>query len=163
MATNKSAQKKSAWDSDENEATNNFLKWGDVGDYVFGTLISKKQVPSTLEDRKGEMQWVYEIKVKEGQYHDIDGKTKAAVGDPIILNEGDVISVGGRSMYDSRMARVKVGQMVGLKFTEVLEATKKGRSDTKLIKTYTPKGDDGEFLMDDVFLAEKEAAEFGND
>lgn len=163
MATQKGAAKKSAWDSEENEATNNFLKWGDIGDYVFGTLTSKKQVPSTLEDRRGEMQWVYEIKVKEGEYHDIDSKTKLPIGDAIVLNEGDVISVGGRSMYDNRMARVKVGQMVGLKFTEVLEATKKGRSDTKRIKTFTPRGDDGEFEMDAVFLAEKEASEFGNE
>lgn len=162
MATQKGA-KKSAWDSDENEATNNFLKWGDVGDYVLGTLISKKQVPSTLEDKKGEMQWVYELKVKEGEYHDIDPKTKGPTGDAIVLNEGDIINVGGRSMYDSRMARVKIGQVVGLKFTEVLPAKSKSRSDTKLIKTYTPKGDDGEFEMDTVFLAEKEAAEFGND
>lgn len=148
-----------SWDSDENEAQNNFLKWGDVGDFIFGTLVSKKQVPSTLEDRKGEMQWVYEFKVKEGQYHEMD-KNKAPIGDPIVLEPGDIISVGGRAMYDSRMSRVKIGQMVGLKFTELLPAKSKSRSDTKMIKTYTPKGDDGEFQMDVEFLQQREAEEF---
>ena len=158
----KGAHAAKSWDSDENEATNNFLKWGDVGDFVLGTLISKKQVPSTLEDRKGELQWIYEVKVKEGQYHDMDAK-KNPIEPVIELNEGDIINVGGRSMYDSRMARVKVGQIFGLKFTEVLPAKSKSRSDTKLIKTYTPKGDDGEFQMDTEFLQEREVAEFGKD
>lgn len=159
MATAKKPVAKS-WDAEENEAQNNFLKWGDIGDFVYGTLVSKKQVPSTLEDRKGEMQWVYEVKVRSGEYHDIDSKTKQPIGDAIVLSEGDIISVGGRSMYDSRMARCKIGQVFGLKFTELLEATKKGRSDTKLIKTFMPRGDDGEFEMDQEFLMEREAAAF---
>lgn len=150
---------KASWDSEENEAQNNFLKWGDVGDYVLGTLVAKKQVPSTLEDRKGEMQWVYEIKVREGEYHEM-GKNKEPIGDPIVLNEGDIISVGGRSMYDSRMARVKIGQIVGLKFTELLPAKSKSKSDTKMIKTYLPKGEDGEFEMDVEFLQQREAEAF---
>lgn len=147
------------WDSEENEAQNNFLKWGDVGDFVLGTLVSKKQVPSTLEDKKGELQWVYEIKVRKGEYHEMD-KNKAPVGDAIVLNEGDIISVGGRSMYDSRMARVKIGQIVGLKFTELLPAKSKSKSDTKMIKTYLPKGDDGDFEMDAEFLQQREADSF---
>lgn len=155
----KNNAKKGAWDSEENEAQNNFLKWGDVGDFILGTLVAKKQVPSTLEDRKGEMQWVYEIKVREGEYHEMD-KNKAPTGDAIVLNEGDIISVGGRSMYDSRMARVKIGQIVGLKFTELLPAKSKSKSDTKMIKTYLPKGDDGEFEMDTEFLQQREADAF---
>lgn len=159
---NKGKGAAAAWDADENEAQNNFLKWGDVGDFIYGTLVSKKQVPSTLEDRKGELQWVYEIKVNKGEYHDIDPKTKGPTGDAIILDAGDIISVGGRSMYDSRMARVKPGQMFGLKFVELLPAKSKTRSDTKFIKTFTPKGDDGEFFMDAEFLMEREASDFDN-
>lgn len=147
-----------AWDAPENEATNNFFKWGDVGDYVLGTLVSKKQVPSTLPDKKGEMQFIYEFKVREGEYHELDAKGNP--GDVVELNAGDIINVGGRSMYDSRMARVKIGQVAGLKFTEELPAKTKGYNPTKLIKVFTPKGDDNEFEMDQEFLAEREAAEF---
>lgn len=146
------AKKTAPWDSEENEAKNSFLKWGDVGDKILGTLVSKKQVPSTLEDRKGEMQWVYEIKVRECVYHEMDKKGNPT--DEITPDAGDIISVGGRAMIDSRMARVKRGQVVGLKFTELLPAKSKTRSDTKLIKVYLPKGDDGEFEMDEEFLKE---------
>lgn len=159
MTNKKSA---GAWDDPENEAQNNFFKWGKVGNYIFGTLISKKQVPSTLEGKENTLQWIYEVKVKEGAYNDMD-EDKKALEPTIELSADDIINVGGRAMYDSRMARVKVGQIFGLKFTETLKATKKGRSDTKLIKTFTPRGDDGEFLMDKEFLMEREAADFGND
>ncbi len=120
MVTKKPVAK--SWDSEENEAQNNFFKWGEVGDYILGTLVSKKQVPSTLPDRKGEMQWIYEVKVREGEYHELDAKGNAT-DEIITLDADDIISVGGRSMYDSRMARVKIGQVFGLKFTEELEVT----------------------------------------
>lgn len=140
------------WDDESNEATNNFFKWGDVGDFILGTLMTKKQVPSTLPDKKGEMQWIYEIKVRQGEYHDED--------ETVTLNEGDVINLGGRVMYDSRMAKVKIGQIVGLKFTEELPPKTKGYNKTKLIKVYTPKGDDDEFEMDAEVLAQQEADNF---
>lgn len=161
MATQKKAGKAKAWDDEENEATNNFFKWGDVGDYILGTLIAKKQTPSTLPDKKGELQWIYEFKVEEGLYHDLD--EKGNVGDEITLEKGDIISVGGRQMYDSRMARVKIGQIAGLKFTEELPPKTRGYNPTKLIKVFTPKDDSGEFRMDAEFLAQREADEFEDD
>lgn len=148
------AKAKKGWDDESNEAQNNFFKWGQVGDYVLGTLVSKKQVPSTLPDKKGEMQWIYEFKVREGVYHDPDSEEE------VTLSAGDIISVGGRKMYDSRMAKVKIGQIAGLKYTEELPPKTKGYNPTKMVKTFTPKGDDGEFEMDSEFLAEREAAEF---
>lgn len=153
MAKTAPAKKGSAWDSDENEATNNFLKWGEVEDYVLGTLISKKQVPSTLPDKKGELQYIYEIKPSEGLYHTEDGEEVA-------LEAGEIINVGGRAMYNSRMARVKLGQIVGLKFTEELPSKTKGYNPTKLIKVYTPKdASTGEFQMDEAYLEEHKGDE----
>ena len=156
MVTKHTASKKGSdksWDDDENEAQNNFLKWGKPGDFIFGTLVSKSQKPSTLPDKKGELQWIYEIKVVEGEYHNID-KKKNPIEPAIVLEAGEIISVGGRSMYDSRLARAKRGQRIGLKFTEEIEAKTAGYNDTKIIKTYLPKGDDGEYEMDEEFLAE---------
>lgn len=155
-------KKSSSWDDSSNEAQNNFVSWGEPGDKVLGTLISVKEVPSTLPDRKGEMQKIYEIKVRECEYHVLDDK-KHVVEEPVVLEEGDIVSVGGRKMIDSRMARAKIGQIVGLKFTEELPAKVKGYNSTKLIKVYLPKGTDGEFEMDEEFLELRKAEEAGDD
>ena len=98
------------------------------------------------------MQKIYEVKVKEGQYHVLDDKKKV-VPEPIILQEGDITSVGGRKTIDSRMARIKIGQVFGLKFNEELPAKTKGFNPTKLIKVFTPRNADGSFEMDEEFLA----------
>lgn len=144
--------KNSAWDSPENEAQNNFVSWGEVGDYVLGTLVSVREVKSTLPDKAGEMQKIYDFLVKEGSYHVLDDKKKV-VEEAVVLNEGDIVSVGGRKTIDSRMARVKVGQITGLKFSEELPAKTKGYNPTKLIRVFTPKDPKGEFIMNDEWLA----------
>lgn len=157
--TGKSASKKAAWDDESNEAKNNFVGFNEVGDYILGTLTSRKQVESTLPDRAGEMQWVYEFKVRDAQYHLLDDKKKV-IDEVVAPEEGEIVSVGGRKVIDSRMARVKVGQVVGLKFVEELEAKTRGYNPTKLIKVFTPKGDDGEFEMDTEWLeANRESAD----
>jgi len=149
--------KEKSWDAPENEATNSFVSWGKVGDYVLGTLTGRKQVASTLPDKKGEMQTIYEVKVKECSYHLLDDK-KQPIDPPEQPDAGDMISVGGRKTIDSRMARVKLGQVVGLKFVEEVPAKTKGYNATKVIKVFTPKDESGEFLMDAEWLAEQEAS-----
>lgn len=161
MPTTKSKQTKS-WDDPENEATNNFVSWSEVGDFVLGTLVATKEVASTLPDKAGEMQKIYEIKVREASYHVLDEKKKV-VEEPIVPEEESIVSVGGRKTIDGRMAHVKIGQIVGLKFTEELPSKTKGYNPTKLIKVYTPKDASGEFEMDTEFLAAREAEEFGED
>lgn len=143
---------KAKWDAPENEAANNFVSWGQVGDYVYGTVIGIREVKSTLPDRAGEIQKIYDFKVKECSYHVLDAK-KRVVEEPVVPNEGDIVSVGGRKSIDSRMARVKVGQIVGLKFVEEIESKTKGYNATKAIRVFTPKLASGEFEMDEAFLA----------
>ena len=156
MATQKGAKgagaSKDSWDSPENEAKNNFVGFNEIGDYILGALVSAKQVPSTLPDKKGELQWIYEMKVRDCSYHLLDEK-KRVIDEAIVPQVGDIVSVGGRKMIDSRMARIKVGQVVGLKFVEELEAKTRGYNPTKLIKVFTPKGRDGEFEMDEEVVA----------
>ena len=151
-----------SWDDPENEATNNFVSWGKEGDFVLGALLSAKQVPSTLPDKQGEMQFVYEIKVREAMYHVLDDK-KRIVEEPIEPAAGDIVSVGGRKTIDSRMARIKVGQIVGLKFMEELPAKTRGYNPTKLIKVFTPKGRDGEFEFDAEVQNAQANADFENE
>ena len=155
------AKGSASWDAPENEATNNFVGFNEVGDYILGTLVGRKKVKSTLPDKDGEMQNIYEFKVKECMYHVLDEK-KRVVEDAIEPNEDDIVSVGGRKVIDSRMARVKLGQIVGLKFTEELPAKTKGYNPTKLIKVYTPKDESGEFKMDEDYTPEGEDDGFGD-
>lgn len=153
--------KATRWDDASNEATNSFVAWSEIGDYVFGTLTAVKSVKSTLPGKENEMQKIYEVKVKEGQYHTLDEK-KRVMETPVILNEGDTVSIGGRAFTDSRMAHVKIGQMFGQKFVEETPAKTKGFNPTKVIKVFTPKNPDGTFTMDEEFLAER-AKETGED
>ena len=147
----KNMSKNIAWDAPENEAQNNFVSWGQIGDFILGTLVGVKEVKSTLPDKEGELQKVYEVKVKECSYHVLDDK-KRVIEEPVVPSEGDLVSVGGRKSIDSRLARVKLGQIFGLKFTEELPAKTKGYNPTKVIKVFTPKGSNGEFLVDQEWL-----------
>jgi hypothetical protein len=154
----KKAKGAADWDAPENEAQNNFLKWGEPGDKILGALVSRKQVESTLPDRKGEMQWVYEFKVIEGEYHNIvDGEVDE---EATVLEKGEIVNVGGRPFYDSRMARAQIGQIVGLKYIEDLKPKTKGYNPTKVIKVYFPKEDDGEYQFDAEVLNAHNVAEF---
>lgn len=151
--------KASDWDAPENEAKNNFVSFSEIGDYILGALLSAKQVPSTLPDKQGEMQWVYEFKVKDCSYHVLDEKKKV-VDEAVEPEVGEIVSVGGRKTIDSRMARIKIGQVVGLKFVEELPAKTRGYNPTKLIKVFTPKGRDGEFEFDEEVRNASSVADF---
>lgn len=143
--------KQKAWDDASNEATNNFVGFNVIGDYVLGTLIGKKKVKSTLPDKNGEMQSIYEVKVREAKYHLLDEKKKV-IEEPIVCEDGDIVSVGGRKIIDSRMDKVKIGQVFGLKFKEELPPKTKGYNPTKLITVFVPKNADGEFEIDNEWL-----------
>lgn len=146
-----------SWDDPENEAQNSFVGWGQVGDYIFGTLIGVKDVKSTLPGKEGEKQKVYTVKVKDCSYHILDDK-KRVIEEAMIPEVGSIVSVGGRAFIDSRMATIKIGQMFGLKFEEELPAKTKGFNPTKVIKVFTPRDNEkGGFQMDEEYLAELEA------
>lgn len=145
------------WDDESNEATNSFVGFNEIGDYVLGTLIGVKKVKSTLPDKNGELQNIYTVKVKESKYHVLDEKKKI-VPEAVVPEEGDIVSVGGRKIIDSRMEKVKIGQVFGLKFKEELPPKTKGYNPTKLITVYVPKNENNEFIMDNEWLdANKEA------
>lgn len=154
--------KKTSWDDASNEAKNSFVSWGKVGDFAYGTLIGVKETKSTLPGKEGTMQKIYEMKVKQCSYHNLD-EDKRPLDKPETPEEGEIVSLGGRAGTDSRMARVKIGQMFGQKFVEELPATTKGFNKTKVIKVFTPKDEaTGEYLMDEEFLAEQKADVHGD-
>lgn len=158
MPATSSKQTRTTWDDESNEAQNNFVSWSEIGDFVYGTLIGIREVKSTLPDRAGEMQKIYDVKVKECRYHVLDDK-KRVVEEAVEPAEGDIVSVGGRKTIDSRMSRVKVGQIFGLKFTEELASKTKGYNPTKVIKVYTPRSANGDYEMDQDFLDSQKSAD----
>jgi hypothetical protein len=153
-------KKQDSWDSPENEASNSFVSWGEIGDFVYGTLVGVKEVASNLPDRAGEMQKIYDVKVKECSYHVLDDK-KRVVPEAVTPAEGELVCVGGRKAIESRMNRVKLGQIFGLKFVEEQAPKTKGYNPTKIIKVFTPKTASGEPEMDTEWLdAQKKESEF---
>ena len=146
-------QKKGGWDSDENEAQSINFKFGRhadeeyKGDRILGVLLSKREIPNKLSTKPGAMQWVYEVKVRECEFHLTDKKGNP-VGESMEIEAGEVVNVYGKPFFDARMRAVKIGQVFGLKYVSDLEAKVAGYSDTKEIKVFTPRGDDGEFEMD---------------
>lgn len=156
---------KGDWDDEENEAQSINFKFGRYadddykGDRILGVLLSKRQVSNRLSSEPGAKQWVYEVKVRECEFHLTDKKGNP-VDESTEIDEGEVVNVYGKPFFDARMRSVKIGQVFGLKYVGDLEAKVAGHNDTKEIKVYTPKGDDGEFEMDEEVVNQAEVDNF---
>ena len=158
--------KRQDWDSPENEIPSNWMKFNvsaaddaESCDKIFGTLVSKRQIKSTMQGKEGELVNVYEIRAtKETSFHVLDEKKNLVEG-AIAINVGDVYSVGGTKVIDNQMRNVKVGQMIGLKFIEEQPSKTKGFAPAKIVRVFAPKNDDGTVQMDEEFLREQGAGE----
>lgn len=141
------------WDSEENEVKSNWAKFNvPMEDKIFGTLISKRQMKSNIQGKEGELVWVYEMKADSGSFHEIDDKKKV-VEEPIVINAGEVWSVGGKPGIDTQMRNIKLGQKIGFKFIDEKASKTKGFAPAKNIRVFAPKGDDGQAQMDAEWLA----------
>jgi hypothetical protein len=160
MAKNKTTKKR--WDDEENEVESNFISFGQEGDYIYGALLApRREVPNKLSD-KGATQFLYEVKVHDCEYHKLD-KKKKVIDEPVEPEEGETIIIGGKAGFDHKLARLKVGQLFGIKFVEELEPKISGHNPTKVFKVFLPKDNDGEFMMDDEVLEGAKADKKGND
>lgn len=141
--------KASALMSEDNEIKSAFITWGKPGDYFVGTLMSKREIPNKLSE-KHEMQTVYDFKMKEGMFHKLDEK-KNPVEPAIVINAGEIWSVGGKKAVEAMMRNVKPTIIVGMKFLEETPPKVKGHNPTKVIKVYTQN------LIDEEYVKELEA------
>lgn len=150
-----------SWDDASNEVVSSWMKWNvPMEDKVFGTLIEKRSMKSTLPGAEGKLVNVYEMKVDMGSFHVLDDKKKV-VDEPVVLNEGDFLSVGGTAVIDRQMQNAKVGQKIGMKFIEEKASKTKGFAPAKIVKVYMPKDEStGDYQMDEAFLAEKTVENF---
>ena len=157
------AKPKQDWDSKENEIPSNWMKFNvsaaddaEGCDKIFGTLIAKRQMKSTMPGKEGELVNIYEIRAtKETSFHILDEKKKV-VDEAVSIDIGDVYSVGGTKVIDNQMRNIKVGQQIGLKFIEEQASKTKGFAPAKIIKVFAPKNAEGTGpLMDEEFLKEQ--------
>lgn len=142
--------------SAENEVRSNWVKWNKEGeDKIFGTLVDRRTVKSQMLGHEGEDVLIYDLKADYGSFHAVDDK-KVLIEEPIVVNEGEIWSIGGKNSIDRQMRNVKLGQKVGLKFTETKPSKTKGFAPAKIIRVFTPKADDGSFLMDAEWVEKRD-------
>jgi len=130
-----------------------WMKWGKVGDKIFGTLISisdRKQI----NDNTGaeETSKVYELKTDGGEFHNVD-EDKKVIEPAVVIGEGQIFNVGGHYTIDPVMKNIKMGQKVKIEFTETKPSQKKGNAPMKIRKVFS-KGE-----MDEEWLSSNKEAE----
>jgi hypothetical protein len=109
---------------DKNKVTGAWMKFSKIGDSIEGTLVERRELPSTLT---GEMQQIYEIKISGDVI--IDGVKQQVA-------PGDVFLVGGKKFMDNQLKHVRVGQVIGLKYENDIPSKKPGMYPTKCIQVY---------------------------
>ena len=139
------------WDNEDNVVSNNWFKFNQPEDKIFGTLTDKRQVKSNLPGKEGSMVWIYSILAQSGSFHKLDDKKKI-VEEPIEIKSGESWSVGGTAIIDRQMQNIRVGQVIGLKFVEEKPSKTKGFAPAKIIKVYSPRDETGAPLVDKEWL-----------
>lgn len=151
---------KKSWDNEANEVVSNWVKFNvPVEDKIFGTLIAKRTVKSTILGQEGKVVNVYELKADEGVYHVLDDKKKV-VEEPVVVEAGGIYSIGGTAVIDRQMQNIRIGQKIGLKFIEERASKTKGFAAAKIVKVYAPKAEDGTPLMDDEVVNQNNVQQF---
>jgi hypothetical protein len=150
--------KDSSWDSEENEVKSNWIKFNlseeqDKAncDKIKGTLVARRQVKSNIQGKENELVWVYDLLADEGQFHELDDKKKL-IEEPIIINAGEVWSVGGKTGIDAQMRNIKLGQVIGFKFIDEKASKTKGFAPAKNIRVYAMKDSNGGPLLNQEWL-----------
>lgn len=152
--------KEGGWDSEENVVQSNWVKFNvPLEDKVFGTLIGKRQMKSSMAGKEGQLVNVYELKADEGSYHVLDD-AKKVVAEPVVVEPGSFLSVGGTAVIDRQMQNIQIGQKVGLKFIEEKPSKTKGFAPAKIVKVYAPKNEDGSPVVDTEFMSKQEVEQF---
>lgn len=117
------------------EAKLPYVKMGEVGDWFKGVLIANdREVPNQLS-QKSEMQKVYEFKMIGGKFHNLDDEKKP-IEPAIIIEAGSMWTFFGKPAIATQMRLAKLGQIIGVRFTEKKPAKVKGHNPTHVVKVY---------------------------
>lgn len=154
MVQNKSSAA-SANGEREEEVQSNWVRWGKMGNTIKGTLIAVRSMNSTLPGKQGEKVAIYEIKATEGEYNEMDKKTKVAIEPSITIEAGDIYNIGGKPMIDRQMRNIKLGTKIRMTYTHDIPAKNSGFSDQKAVKVFVVKDGSGQPVMDQEWLDEQ--------
>lgn len=130
---------------DQNVVKSVWVKWGKVGDHISGTLIDVREINSTLPGKEGTRVKVYELKAAEGEFHNIN-EQKQPIEPAVTVEAGEIYLIGGKIGIDAQMRRIKIGQIVALKFTDEKPSKQKGFNPLKIVKVYSEGVMDTEWL-----------------
>lgn len=130
----------------------NNIKFGKVGDWFKGTLTENTRQIKNQLSKTGEMQTVFEFKAHGGSLHLIEKRQVQA--DATIVPAGEFWSfITGKPAIVKQLKAAQLGQIVGLKLSEIKPATQPGFDDTKIISVYVGNMDpeyQGETSADNV-------------
>lgn len=111
------------------------VKFGKVGDWIKGTLVDNTRTMVNNLSAKKEIQTIYEFKAHGGSFHNIVKRQVQA--DPTAINKGEFWSyITGKPAICGPMKAIAIGQVVGLRLTEIKPSKVPGQDDTKVIKVY---------------------------
>lgn len=145
---------------EKNEVKSAWLQWGQKGDYIAGTLMSKREVANNLPNAKSDKQMVYEIKAKDGSFHRIL-EDKTIDKEATKISEGEMWNIGGKSGIDAQLRNIRIGQIIGLKFMELVPSKTKGYNPTKVIRCFTS-GEMDKEIMENIGAEAQSAIDFDN-
>ena len=125
------------------------LKFGEIGDWFEGTLVANDRKMKNDLSERGELQTVFAFKSIGGSLHLINNKVVDKEATKIPKGEEWSLITGKPAMLN-RLKKADLGQKIGLKFTDLVPAKKKGFNDTKIIRVYL--GDpDPDYAPEDGF------------
>lgn len=116
------------------EAKRPQIKFGKIGDWFKGTIVDNTREIENKLSAKHEMQLICEFKMFGGSFHNIENKV--VMDEPTVLEQGEFYSYFAKGPVKVQLQRAKIGQIVGLRFTEERPNAQPGLNATKIIKVY---------------------------
>ncbi len=122
---------------EKNEVKNSYnnIKFGKEGDWFRGVLTENTRQMENKLSEKREMQTIFEFKAQGGSLH--------LINDRVVDEEATEVQPGeywsfitGKQALLNQLKKAKLGQVVGLKFSETVKSKTKGFGDAKIIKVY---------------------------
>ena len=116
------------------EAKRPQIKMGKVGDWFKGTLVDNTREIENKLSAKHEMQIIAEFKMHGGSFHDISDKVVAE--NATVVVPSDFMSYFAKGMVRDQLKKAKLGQVIGIRFTEERSPSQPGFNPTKIIKVF---------------------------
>ena len=118
-------KEKDMFDTDNEVQATNTVAWNKIGDFISGTYIGVRKNVKTEFGLKN----IYQILARKGAWTSKEGETEEAI-------EDQVYGVWGKDdILKAALGGLKIGQNVGIKFTESQKSSK--GNPAKIVKVFT--------------------------